>query len=176
VTDRLLDTLARAYGPPQRRAVSEILLAGAAQSAPLVDPLAGLFSGAALILIDRDADTLNAVCNELSGGRLRPVRGGLVDLLDLAPGPYDLILIRQPDIVQASAAWQAGLRACASVLAGGGTFVTTAESLADAAFLDRTLAGLGLTLRAGSPYTPEPVAFDGADRYILIHDAASPAP
>jgi hypothetical protein len=176
VTDRLLDALARAYEPPQRRAVSEILLAGAAKSAPLVDPLAGLFGAAALILIDRDTDALNAVCNELSGGRLRPVRGGLVDLFDLAPGPYDLILIRHPDIVHVRAAWTAGLRACVSALAEGGTFVTTAESLADAAFLDGVLTGLGLTLRAGSPYTPEPVALDGADRYILIHDAAPPAP
>jgi hypothetical protein len=176
VTDRLLDALARAYEPPQRRTVSEILLAGAAQSAPLVDPLAGLFGGAALILIERDADALNAVCNDATGGRLRPVRSGLVDLPDLAPGPYDLIIIRHPDIVYARAAWEAGLRACVSTLAGGGTFVTTAESLADAAFLDGALTGLGLTLRAGSPYTPEPVALDGADRYILIHDAASPAP
>jgi hypothetical protein len=176
VTNRLIDALARAYDPPGRRAVGEILLAGAAQSAPLVDPLAGLFGGAALAVIDRDADALNAVCDDVDGERLRPVRGGLVDLPDLAPGPFDLILIRHPDIVQARAAWEAGLRACVSTLAARGVFVTSAETLADAAFLDGALAGLGLTLRAGSPYTPEPVALDGADRYILIHDAAPPAP
>lgn len=176
MTARLLDALARAFDPPLRRAVGEILLSGAEQSAPLVDPLARLFGGATLILIDRNADALDAVDSDVTGGRLRLVRGGLVDLPDLAPGPYDLILIRHPDIAQARAAWTAGLWACRAALAWRGVCVTSATALADAAFLNERLASFGLTLRVGSPYTPEPVALDGADRYILIHDAAPPTP
>lgn len=172
MTARLLDALRRAYEPAQCEAVHEILLAGAEGSVPLVDPLAELFSGAVLTLVDRDEAALNRVCNPASAERLRPVRSGLVDLPDLASGPYNLILIRHPDIVQARAAWEAGLRACQAVLARRGVLVTSTRELADAAFINEKLAALGLVLRDGSPYTLEPVAFDGSDRYILIHEAA----
>ncbi len=144
---RLLDALERTLPPDARASVRSILVVGAAGSAEAYTGLLRLFASAHLTSIDPDD----------------------VGVANLAPGPYDLALVRHPDIVANRAGWEATLRACAGHLEPGSVFVATTSLLPDAAFIDALIRAAGFEMLPGSPYTAIPVAIDGKDRYILMY-------
>lgn len=172
-TARLLDALERAYPEPARAEVEAVLIVATPLAETLLPGLLALFPAAAITVAGEDAAIIETLlaASEQSAGRVRVVRTAIGDLPDAAPGPYDLILVRHPDVSQARTAWGYAFDACASSLAVGGLLVATTDIVPDAGLIDDVLRGLSLEMRPGSPYTPVPVAFSGEDRYIMLYEA-----
>jgi hypothetical protein len=170
-TARLLDALERAYPEATRADVGFVLVAATPLAEPLLPGLLALFPEAVFTVAGENAETLGSLhaVAEQAAGRLRTVHTGIGDLPDAAPGPYDLIVVRQPDVGQARAAWRYAFEACSGALAAGGLLVVSTDLLPDAGLIDDVLRALSLEMRPGSPYTPVPVAFSGEDRYIMLY-------
>lgn len=167
---RLEDALKRQYVNNARQDVREALVVASAPPADLVRRLLDLFPNSRITVIaheERDLADLREAT--LSHERVRLVRGGTVDLADLAPAAYDLAIIRQPDITFARAAWEVALGAVARELRSDALLALTTDSVADASFLDEVLRSLSYSMLPGTPYTAVPVAFSGVDRYILLY-------
>lgn len=168
---RFFDALQRAYPEESRASVARVLVIGPSYAAAMIDLLA-LFPEAHLTLIDADQQVIEQITPELSEytDRVRLEAGNAVQLPELAPGPYDLAIIRHPDVSRRPDTWGQVITASAGELAPGGTMIFTAYSLPEASFIDQVLQTLSLPMRDGSPYSPVPVALQGNDRYILIYD------
>jgi spermidine synthase len=168
---RFFDALQRLYPPEARDGVEEMLVAGPGRYEACAD-LLSLFPQARLTAIDVDEGAIEAIRDTLVeyGDRVRAVVGDVADVSAIAPGPYDLVIVRHPDVARRMEAWQEGIAACVADVRPGGLLVVTCYSLPEASFVDGVMQVLPATLRPGSPYTPAPVALQGNDRYILAYE------
>lgn len=168
---RFFDALQKLYPPEARAQVQEMLIAGPGRSEACAD-LLSLFPQARLTAVDVDEGAIEAIEAALVeyGDRVRAVCGDVADVSAIAPGPYDLVIVRHPDVARRMEAWQEGIAACIEETKPGGMLVITCYSLPEASFVDGVMQALPATLRSGSPYTPAPVALQGNDRYILAYE------
>jgi spermidine synthase len=172
---RFFDALQRLYPAGTRDQVRELLIVGPGRYEVCVDLLT-LFPRSRLTAIDINPAVIEHLADRLSeyGERVHTVTGNAADLPEAAPGPYNLVVIRHPDVARASETWQKAITACASEMSAGGMLVVTTYSLPEASFVDRAAEALPLTMRSGSPYTAIPVALQGNDRYILAYELERP--
>ena len=177
-SERLLDAMAR-YCANLNESAQEILLLGARDAnEPLVRALLAQFVHAQITIVDPLESTIQLMSEALADvqDRLRLATGSAADLAELASGPYQLIVVRHPDIVMQRNAWEAALTACTAALDPGGLILLTTEQLADAGFIHDIVELHGLQMLSGTPYTAVPVALSGLDRYILIYEWAPKPP
>lgn len=171
-SERLLDAIAQ-FCVDLNESAQAILLHGAREAnEPLVRSLLTQFGNAQITIIDPMEAAVRLMSEALADvqDRLRLVAGSAANLEDLAPGPYQLLIVRHPDIVMRRGVWEAALTACTAVLSPGGLILLTTEQLADAGFIHNIMEMRGLRMVPGTPYTAMPVALSGLDRYILIYE------
>ena len=167
---RFFDALHCLYPPDERDRIQGILAVGADRCEPC-SRLLTLFPNSRLTVIDLDEEAIASAGARLTNhaNRLRILAGNAGDLPELAPGPYDLVIIRHPDIDKHPAGWASALAACVAQLKVGGLLLVTTYSLPEASLINRVLEASPVVLRTGSPYTIVPVALKGNDRYILLY-------
>lgn len=170
-TARFIDALERAYPADTQGMVERVLLIATEHAPPVLPHLLDFFPQAALTATGENTRHLDALRGSVTGqdARMTFIQGSIADLPDLAPGPYDLAVIRQPDISFARAAWRYALTACANALSSGGLFFLTTDLLPNAAFTDEAMTPLPVEMLPGSPYSAVPVALNGIDRYIMFY-------
>lgn len=173
---RFLDALLRLYPAATRANVRAILIPGVGQCIECGEILK-LFPSAHLTLLDLDMEALAQAQATTASfvGRVQIVVGDIGNIAQLAPGPYDLVVIRHPDVDRHPASWRAGLRACSRELAADGLLVATAYSTAEAAFIEQTMQTLPMIERREILFSAIPVALAGNDRYILVYGKTEPS-
>ena len=167
---RFFDALQCLYPPKERDHLQEILVVGAGQCEPCVKLLT-LFPNARLTAIDLDETAIakSRIALVDHADRVRILVGDAANSSELAPGPYDLIIVRHPDVGKRPANWEAVLAAGVARLRVGGMLVATTYSLPEASFIERVMDSLPVAIHSGKPYTFAPVALQGNDRYILVY-------
>ena len=167
---RLLDALA-SYATDQPTTIQRVLVVGARGNAGFTQELLGLYPSAIITVIDHRTEDAQEFEAQVATNhqQIETVAGGLIDLSELAPGPFDRIISRHPDITMGRSAWHHGLEACIHELDEAGLLIVTTANVADAGFVNDLMEDNQLQMVPGTPYTAVPVAMHGSDRYILIY-------
>jgi hypothetical protein len=150
------------------RAVKQVLIVGPGTIDPITDLLTVLPS-AHLILIEADpvaAATLQRRWD--STPRVRCICGDAANS-EFAQGPYDLVVIRHPDIAQFSNRWAKVLEGVVRSTASNGLLIVSTYSLDELQFVSAVLHTQPVCPVAGAPYTTIPLGLQGNDRYIAAY-------
>ncbi len=165
---RFLDALDKAIPPAERAGMARVLLVGPGRDDP-VPELLTLFPQSRLTLIELDPEVVSSLRGRLpETAPVELVSGDAANPDELPAGPYDLVLIRHPDIARQMERWQDVLKLAGHRLRLEGVLVVSTFSLPEIAFVHRVLATQNIAIVPGSPYTAVPVPLQGNDRYVLI--------
>ncbi len=165
---RFYDALTRLYTDSAYSQVKHILIVGPGYPCQPCDRLLDIFPHAHLTLIELDQEAAEKL-RQIEGERITVHQGDAANLSDIAPGPYDLILVRHPDIARNPPGWEAAFGACVAHMLPDGFLVASVYSHTEASYVHQIMEHLPVGMVKGSPYTAVPVALKGNDRYILIY-------
>ena len=168
--DRFLDAVRYLTVGRPREAIEKVLIAGCG-FCDECGALAEMFPSAVVTAIDiLESNTRRTVAMtaEISD-RVTAIQGNLAWLRKIAPGPYDLIVVRHPNLDEGTKNWRDSLKACIHELSAEGLMIISIYSLMEATTANQLVKAAGASLRVGSPYTSKPVALQGNDRYILAY-------
>jgi hypothetical protein len=138
-----------------------------------IDPFKGIldwFPTAHVTAVEIDtasSDSLSA--KYYLNARLRIVNGDAADLSMCAPGPYDLICIRHPDLDRDIERWTRVFAQAVANLAEGHPLIITTYSLAECSVLQQMLKQQSSALLATTLHSDVPVDLQGNDRYVLVY-------
>jgi len=150
-----------------------ILIVGPGDTDP-VENIHSICPASEIVLVEVEGRLVHQLETRYRGiDALRIIKGDVSLLSDLAPGPYDLTIIRHPDVARFNERWAAALDSSVAALRQGGLLMVTCYSLPEMAFINKVLHEKPVSLHAGSPYTTVPVDLQGNDRYILIFEKQS---
>ncbi len=168
---RFMDAVQRTFGGDHAESIRTILDIGCGQGHECRE-LLDVFQAATLIAVETDEDAVRQAQTVLSDLRARAtvIHGDAAALSTLAPGTYDLIVIRHPDVDRQPGKWNAIFKAAVEQVRARGFAIVTTYTLPEAAFVNESLEVLRLKMLPGSPYSALPVAMTGIDRYILIYE------
>lgn len=164
---RFYDALTRLYSGPARSQVKHILIVGPGYPCQPRDSLLDIFPHARLSLVELDWEAVEKL-RQVGAERITVLQGDAANLSDIAPGPYDLILIRHPDIARNPPGWEAAFAACVAHMQPDSLLITSVYSHTEASYVHQVMKQLPVSMVEGSPYTAVPVALKGNDRYILV--------
>jgi 16S rRNA G1207 methylase RsmC len=149
-----------------REQIRAILDAGSGQCNECIE-LLQLFPNATLTILDIDQEVLEcipAINTEVS--RVSVIVGSIHKIEELAPGSYDMVIVRNPDIDRNRVIWELGFHAITRVLESNGLLIITVYSLHEMEDIEGILYSTNLDLMPVQVVTP--VALLGNDRYILV--------
>jgi spermidine synthase len=165
---RFFDALSRLYGDTVRPQIKHILIVGPGYPCQPCEKLLDMFPHAHLDLVEVDQEAAGKL-RQLASERMSVLQSDAANLSHIAPGPYDLILIRHPDIARNPAGWEAAFAACVAHIQPDSLLVTSVYSHTEANYIYQIMEQLPVSMLSGSPYTAVPVALKGNDRYILVY-------
>jgi hypothetical protein len=129
-----------------------------------------LFPLATVTAIDQDDARIGYVRRRLCRGdnRVQSLRGDAVHLAEVAPGHYDLGIIRHPSFARTPERWAVILNNTFAQIRSGGVACISTYVTAEAEFARSVVSG-----QPGGKWRSEllasvPVALAGGDRYILM--------
>jgi SAM-dependent methyltransferase len=167
---RLRAALEHYFGAQARDRVRSIVDIGCGRCDEL-GLLLELFPRAVLALVDSDPASIHYLERENTGIGAR-VRLRLADARELdrfAPGPFDLAIIRHPDLDARPGVWDTVIRVTVDQVADGGTLLVSSYSVGEAEAVRRIARAQRLTDVTNQHLIGMPVALNGGDRYILVY-------
>jgi hypothetical protein len=129
-----------------------------------------LFPGAGVTLIEID-ETCAQELKRLGAkypGRVVPVMGDALDPASMSAGPFQLAIIRHPDVQAAPAVWRQIVDTTINQIAVSGYLIVTTYTAAESEITRRFLQRKDCRDVAMKDMGCSPVALAGNDRYIMI--------
>lgn len=167
VSARFCEALQNLTELVSRNDLPQVLVIGPGTTDP-IECITTTLTPTRLVLIELDLQAVKWLHQHWSESGIKIVHGDAAALTSLAPGPYDLVIVRHPNIERFPERWTAVFSAVKLNLREDGLLLLSAYSLAEVSALKTCLAKVGIDLEYSPQLTNQPLDLQGNDHYLLL--------